>query len=253
MGMKPDKGQVRDWHEIFFLRLAGKYDKASESADTTKEAEQSQGLTPSVYFYVGRACPEYGHRVAAYVPPKSTMRKVSVSPFDTGAVHSKYIAVRYQTRPATNQEKRQFISNNSFDLNNYLPKFDQWIQRGYQTGIAGYIDDQHPSCHYCDDTSSTWIDVANSPEMDDRGWTWEVRMGKTPRGTDGYPAVEHVWLSQPEYAELRNYANDAIKEGGRLGIVPADWEHLRDELRHIMCSTTSAAEDANKWLKKVEQ
>ena len=67
--------------------------------ELTRRAESMLGLSPSAYFYAGRAHPDFGNIALAFVPGCEADHTGSATPFDTGGlVHPRrFIKVRLNT------------------------------------------------------------------------------------------------------------------------------------------------------------
>ncbi len=75
-------------------------------SDHTRRAESLLGLSPSAYFYAGRAHPDFGSIALAFAPDCEGGHTGSVSPFDTGGLlhENRYINVRLN--PADGETER---------------------------------------------------------------------------------------------------------------------------------------------------
>ena len=63
-------------------------------SDGTRNAEKSLGLPPSAYFYAGRAHKDFGNVAMAFSPTCEAGHAGSVTPFDTGGLMNRKIALK---------------------------------------------------------------------------------------------------------------------------------------------------------------
>jgi hypothetical protein len=68
--------------------------------DDTRRAESLLGLSPSAYFYAGRAHPGFGNVALAFAPGSEAHHTGSATPFDTGGLVHPNRYIKIQLSPA---------------------------------------------------------------------------------------------------------------------------------------------------------
>lgn len=137
---------------------------SSRPTSTTGESERILGLSPSVYFYAGRAFPEDLAKTAILVEQSSLsqdreVHHMMVAPFDTGAV-----AQNKTLLPAEPNKLKQYVQEHSTQSKNFQLYFACFLAQffsspeDYWDGIPGQIDG---------------VGFDNSSDF--RNWTFEVR------------------------------------------------------------------------------
>jgi len=149
-------------HEIPTCAIGGK-------SDSTKRAEQLLGLPPSVYFYAGRACPDFGGSVFAFAAECEATHTGSATPFDTGGLMSTPPHLKLRLTPNDGEVERV-----AFGKATLLP-LDSWRET-FATFLAAYFDSDQDYWHKKPNRHDPegLIELNN----DWRAWTFEIRFNE---------------------------------------------------------------------------
>lgn len=164
---------------------------------TARDAEAALGLPPSLYFYVGHACPAFGNLVFVYDFSEISPTVGSASDHDTGGLHAGYV---HFAQRLTEGERRVW----SADPEHRWPIADL-IQRT-NNFIATYFQS---FARYCTGDRAITNDTAGRllhPRNERRAWSIEVRMEADHPLLEG---ISLIGLSSAAFESVRDaVAND---------------------------------------------
>ena len=151
----------------------------------TRNSEDAHGLKRSVYFYAGRACPDFGPIVLAFPPECENGTQGSATPYDTGGLFQGLIRWNFPDHDPPTLAK--FTEQSIFDLGDWRVAFT--------TYLAAYFN---PLQNYW--IGRPWRDDPEGlfhPENSWRAWVFEVRFDKGPN-----LMTASVWCARPDQADL---------------------------------------------------
>lgn len=139
--------------------------RRSSKTDRTRESEAALGLGDSLYFFVGRACQDFGQVVLAYHSAWSESAPGSITPFDTGGIHwGKIHAEGLHDADA----RRSYVELLRSPLLGWCVRFGEFIADHFASA-ASYVSGARA---LVDDPSRRLLDLRNQW----RAWTWEVQL-----------------------------------------------------------------------------
>lgn len=146
-------------HEISPNPISGK-------SDNTRRAEEMLGLSASVYFYAGRAHPQFGNAAFAFPAGCEASHSGSVSPFDTGGLLSDPPRIKVRLDPTDGEPERV-----AFGKASQVP-LGQW-REAFGKCLAAYFAVDLDYWHKRPSVS----DPEGIFELNDdwRAWTFEIR------------------------------------------------------------------------------
>ncbi len=159
---------------------------------TAQDAEAALGLPPSLYFYVGHACPAFGNLVFVYDFNEISPTVGSASDHDTGGLHAGY--VRFDP-PMSDNQRRDWSADpeHRWPIVNLKQQTDDFIARYFQSFAA-----------YCTGNRATTNDAVGRllhPENERRAWSIEVRM-----------EADHPLLSGISLIGLNSAAFESVRD-----------------------------------------
>jgi hypothetical protein len=173
---------------------------------TARSAEHALGLRPSLYFYVGHACPAFGTLVFVYELERMAV-SATASDHDTGGLHAGFI----HFDPPLSVEERLDWS-----------KGHQWLQGDVSRRTQAFVQEYFNSfSDYCTGGRPTRNDEVGRllhPLNERRSWSIEVRLEADHPLTQG---LRLIGLSPPVYEAIR----DASTQEAAIG---SFWEPLLD-------------------------
>ena len=128
-----------------FLELMSEGDQqlmpsqSGRRSQTTRESEESIGWEPCIYFYAGRAWPEFGEIALAYSGECEDGQEGSATPFDSGGLITKRIY--WDESDYSHETVRSFINDSIIKLSEwrktfaiylaayFYPLSDYWVGR----------------------------------------------------------------------------------------------------------------------------
>jgi hypothetical protein len=166
-------------------------------SEATRRAENLLNLSPSVYFYAGRACDDFGNVAIAYDPSVEADHTISVTPFDTGGlIHEKRL-IKCTLNSATDEAALiEFAKASELAADAWRDEFARFL--------AAYFRDP-------------WQYWGAAPDYQDpeqlftmngdwRAWTFEIRFGESHPVTNGQLA----WCASPDMIELLRGLDNAL-------------------------------------------
>jgi len=134
--------------------------------DRTRRAESLLGLSPSAYFYAGRAHPKFGPVALAFAPSCETGHTGSASPFDTGGLLHENRYVDVQLDPADCETERAAYGRASeIPLNQWRDVFGRVLAAYFATELDYWQGRPRPyDLQRLYELNSHW-----------RAWAFEVR------------------------------------------------------------------------------
>jgi tetratricopeptide (TPR) repeat protein len=158
-------------------------------SEATRRAENLLNLSPSVYFYAGRACDDFGNVAIAYDPSVEADHTISVTPFDTGGlIHEKRL-IKCTLNSATDEAALiEFAKASEVAADAWRDEFARFL--------AAYF--RNPWQYW--DAAPDYQDPEQLFTMnwDWRAWTFEIRFGESHPVTNGQLA----WCASPDMIEL---------------------------------------------------
>jgi hypothetical protein len=203
----------------------------------TRFVEGHVGFPPSVYFYAGRACPDYGQVALAFPPTCETDRVHSATPFGTGGVVKQDIgrAFRLNVEPDDLGQRIRYCRSSTVAAEKapgWRSLFARWLLVYYPTGAAGYWT--KPPEHH----DPEGLYALNSDNW--QAWTWEVRFHRGPHVLEA-----DRWTVDPNHLnELRQQLRDrelAPEDVGQL-------VHFLNRLENPS-GTVTFCEDLKRWVR----
>lgn len=142
---------------------------AAYCTDGTRRAESLLGLSPSAYFYAGRAHPGFGDVALAFALGSEALHTGSATPFDTGGlVHpDRYLKIRLS--PADGEAERvQYGKASEVPLDRWRNVFAQVLAAYFGT-----------AAEYWEGRPNPW-DPEGLYELNNdwRAWTFEIRFSE---------------------------------------------------------------------------
>jgi hypothetical protein len=208
---------------------------AGYCSDYTRSAEDNLGINRSVYFYAGRAHPDFGSIALAFGPACEAAHTGSVTAFDTGGLHGKFIRWNLPDYDATTL--RGFMADSVIDLAEWRAHF------------ADYL------AIYFDPLSEYWFGRPSRVDPEEifqagnewRAWVFEVRFNEGQRISDAL-----VWCASPEQVSLIFEAIEGLPPAGAvpLGAVtePLD-EFLRNVTPLAPAGTPHYCSEVETWVR----
>lgn len=149
-------------HEFSTNAIGGKSEK-------TQRAEELLGLPPSVYFYAGRAHPDFGSSAFAFAAGCEESHTGSASPFDTGGLLSDPPHIKVRLEPTDGKSERV-----AFGKASEMP-LDRW-RNAFGKCLAAYFDSDLDYWH----KRPSVPDPEGLFELNDdwRAWTFEIRFSE---------------------------------------------------------------------------
>lgn len=142
----------------------------------TRYVEDQVGYPRSVYFYAGRACPDYGQVALAFPPAAEAGRFDSATPFGTGGVVKPDLATAFPMAlaPDTLDARVAYCRASTTPADRrpgWRAEFGRWLAHYFPSGAAGYWG-RPPERH---DPEQLYAGTA-----DWQAWVWEVRFRAGP-------------------------------------------------------------------------
>jgi hypothetical protein len=179
----------------------------------TREVEEHCGYPPSVYFYAGRACPDYGSAALAFPPGCEAGRIDSATPFGTGGVVKQDLSTAFRLAITQDDLDARVAYCRASTVSATTPsgwrqKFAEWLAyyfpsdpQGYWTREAG---PERPDPEKLYGSNPNW-----------QAWAWEVRFGTGPSVFEA-----SLWAADSATYQL------VLEELGREALSPADAARL---------------------------
>ncbi len=203
----------------------------------TRFVEDQVGYPRSVYFYAGRACPDYGRAALAFAPPCERGRFHSATPFGTGGVVKQDLntAFRMNLQPDDLDGRVAYCKASTLHANG---------EPGWRESFARWL-----AAHYPSDPAGYWMRAPETRDPEDlyhlndnwQAWTWEVRFS---RGLNVLEADR--WAADPAYlSELRQ----ALIQ---IDLAPDEVDRLSGFMARLQTPTGTATfcEDLEKWVRE---
>jgi hypothetical protein len=178
----------------------------------TRDAEAALGLKPSVYFFAGRAHPDFGDSVFVYLPNSEAEKPGGATPFDTGAIaHGKCHPTKLCTDSTVRTAiSRSLIKHHRYELTTWRRRFDVYLTQRYSTPLD-YLNGVKPNAIAT--VSEGPVLPADDPnnrtdaDVDYRAWTWEVQVERSWEWTEGLMfwatnVDNEAWLTVNAYQRL---------------------------------------------------
>jgi hypothetical protein len=203
----------------------------------TRFVEEKVGYPPSVYFYAGRACPDYGQVALAFAPACEPDRAHLATPFGTGGVVKRDLggAFRLNLQPDGLEERVAYSQASTIRAD---------IEPGWQASLARWL-----AAYYPTDPAGYWTRAPETRDPEDlyhlnedwQAWTWEVRFS---RGPDALEADR--WAADPahlhELLQTLGHVDLAADEADRL-------VGFRARLQ-TPTGTITFCEDLDRWVRE---
>jgi hypothetical protein len=142
---------------------------AAYCTDDTRRTERLLGLSPSAYFYAGRAHPGFGNVALAFAPGSEALHTGSATPFDTGGLVHPNRYIKIQLSPADGEAERvQYGKASEVPLERWRDVFARVLAAYFST-----------AADYWEGRPNPW-----DPEglyglnRDWRAWTFEIRFSE---------------------------------------------------------------------------
>lgn len=156
---------------------------------TTRDVELLLGFPPSVYFYAGRAHPQYGEVALAFLPEVERTVAHSATPFDSGGV-AREDGRGYHFTPPAGMSRADFARACILEAD-WRAEFARWLAGYFPSGARGYWE-RPPER---EDPNGLY-----SAGNDWSAWVWEVRFTRGPAVTEAA-----VWATTDSHLrEIRN-------------------------------------------------
>jgi hypothetical protein len=201
----------------------------------TRFVEEQVGYLPSVYFYAGRACPDYGQAALAFAPASERDRFHSATPFGSGGVVKQDLksAFRLNLQPDDLDRRVAYCQASTLYANGepgWRADFARWLATYYSTDPGGYWtqapETRDPEGLY--DLNDDW-----------QAWTWEVRFSRGPSVLEA-----ERWAAAPAFhSELRQ----ALR---RVDLASDEAERLAGFVARLQtpAGTATFCEDLERWV-----
>lgn len=208
--------------------------RSSESvgycSQVSRDSEDAHGLPRCVYFYAGRACPDFGPIALAFPPAVEAGQIGSATPYDTGGLFKGYIKWNLPDYlPAT---LANFTKESIFDLG-------EWRQ-AFGTYLAAYFN---PLQAYW--FAQPWKDDPDGlfqPANHWRAWVFEIRLDTGPSILSAA-----AWCARPDQADL---LYDAAEREPPIGSSPSPLQEFVDSVLEIVPGgTNSYCEELEVWVR----
>lgn len=223
-------GTHMDWQRVLFHRLRLEHRKLGRGP-TTAAAEDGLQIDPSAYWYIGRLEPDYAYIVTLSIDALEPGAQGVVCPFDTGGLwHDKLTLVA----PLTPTQKRQFLADNSYSMDNYHAAMQSWLESAFEVNehVASYSRGAKPSAHSIPDIVI---------DDDTRSWTWEVRVA-VKAATDSLPPATSLHMTEQQYDQYETWLT-RLREISTFEV----YDHL-EFVESIVSVSANPYEDATQLL-----
>ncbi len=162
--------------------------------DLTRQAEALLGLSPSAYFYAGRAHPAFGNVALGFVPGCETTHTGSATPFDTGGLVHPARHIRVRLDPDGEAELVAYGRSSEIPLDRWREVFAR-VLAAYFSSVIDYWTGRplphDPEGLY--ELNGEW-----------RAWTFEVRFH------EGQPIHDcAAWCADEETMETLRRLHDS--------------------------------------------
>lgn len=161
------------------------------SSQRTRDAEVALGLDRSVYFYAGRACPDFGGMVFAFKAEATHAWEGTATPFDSGGIFRDDQGKRYifpdgvpppEGGTATSDDVNSnaaacaYVDFYKCDLHEWQARFRETITRYFDGSVANYLAGEKPGRN--DPTGRHHLPAHQQEQGSFRGraWTWELQV-----------------------------------------------------------------------------
>ncbi len=144
--------------------------QSGRDSSNTRRVERLLGLPPSVYFYAGRACPDFGNTAFAFGPECEKDRDGSASPFDTGGLLSNppHLMIDLSPHDDSEDQRVKFGQDSVLDLQEWRTTFGRFLAAFFRKNVDYWHE--RPS-----QTDPERLFELNS---DWRTWTFEIRFSE---------------------------------------------------------------------------
>lgn len=173
-GLRDDRYEVTnsgEWLEVLAVWILGRRSSLKQNPDAL-DAQQTLGLPPSDYWFIGRARRFFGPDAVMLWRPvfgHPNLPDGGVCPFDTGLLTN--VDVPYTLAPGT--DPRTVFENHQKPLARWRDALLQHLSRAYGNNHGDYVRGSRPQVLVDE------IVAAAKPSLDDARWTWEGRIAKT--------------------------------------------------------------------------
>jgi hypothetical protein len=139
-------------------------------SDLTRRAEALLGLEPSVYFYAGRAHPDFGTLAMAFAPTCEAGRTGSATPFDTGGLVHPRRFIQVRLVPTDGEAERvEYGRSSEVPLSEWRDVFARVLAAYFPVELDYWQGGPIPF----DPEGLYELNIGNW-----RAWTFEVRFGE---------------------------------------------------------------------------
>jgi hypothetical protein len=199
--------------------------------------ELQVGYPPSVYFYAGRACPDYGQVALAFAPASERDRFHSATPFGTGGVVRQDLssALHLNLQPDGLDERDAYCKASTIPADQdpgWRASFARWLATHYPSDPAGY-----------------WLRAPETPDPESlyhlndnwQAWTWEVRFSRGPNVLEA-----DQWAADPAFhSELRQSL-------AHVDLAPDEADRLADYMARLRSPAggLTFCEDLESWVRE---
>lgn len=203
----------------------------------TRFVEEQVGYPPSVYFYVGRACPDYGQAALAFAPASERDRFDSATPFGTGGVVKKDLnsAFKFNLQQDDLEARVAYCHASTLSDNG---------EKGWRADFARWLTAYFPA-----DPAGYWTQAPQTPDPEDlyslnvdwQAWTWEVRFKRGPSVLEA-----ERWAADPAYlCELRQSL-------AKIELPPDTADQLSGFVGRLQtpAGTATFCEDLERWVRE---
>jgi hypothetical protein len=205
---------------------------AGYCSDYTRSAEDNLGINRSVYFYAGRAHPNFGSLALAFDPACEAAHTGSVTPFDSGGLNGKGEFMRWNLPDYHDATLRGFMAQSVIDLADWRVHFAEYLSM------------------YFDPLSEYWFGRPCRMDPEEifqdgnewRAWVFEVRFNEGQRISDA-----QVWCASPEQMGLIFEAIEGMPPTG-VGLTPLE-EFLRNVTPLAPAGTPHYCSEVETWVR----
>ncbi len=238
-----DRGSMRLDQIVELIRLGEIPSSAEENGYCGSHArfvEDQLGIPRCVYFYAGRACPDYGRVALSFLPDIETGVFLSASPFDTGGMirdQQDETQGFHLNLQSDNLDSRIQYCRGSLVTSpqNWRVEFARWFSvyfqnatEAYWNGIPNRID---PEELYAPSKGNAW-----------QAWTWEIRLSRGPN-----PTQAEVWSCDI------GYLNDLDERVSMSGLNNDELERIANFRERTITPEGSPyfCEDIELWIRRM--
>ena len=209
--------------------------KGSASSDTCKD-EDLLGRSPCVYFYLGRACPQYGNYAIALCVDKTDKLQQTWVPFDTGCM------VKFFKNKRNTGRTKQYFKEALNQASNRRNDFARFFALYFEKPIYYWAEEDkepvlpHPEGLY---------EFQGDPKFPRwTAWTWEIGVEEEVRLMDTIVAWTIGW------SEGRDEPHSYHSIVNQVRTLPRSAANVLGENRLIPRNSDDFAQTMEKWIIK---